>query len=89
MACCPNFLVMEWHWGHPAERWTRWKQFVKAGDTIQKGYITVPDSPGIGVTMNEEAVRKMIGPGGHGLRRLAGAKSGQAGRFLTANKLVS
>jgi galactonate dehydratase len=64
MACCPNFLVVEWHWGHPAERWTRWKEFVKEGDIIQKGYITVPDRPGIGVTMDEEAVRKMLGPGG-------------------------
>jgi L-alanine-DL-glutamate epimerase-like enolase superfamily enzyme len=24
----------------------------------------VPDRPGIGVTMNEEAVRNMLGPGG-------------------------
>jgi galactonate dehydratase len=64
MACCPNFLVVEWHWGHPATRWNRWKEFVKEGEIIQKGYITVPDRPGIGVTMNEEAVRKTLGPGG-------------------------
>jgi galactonate dehydratase len=64
MACCPNFLVAEWHWGHPAQRWVRWKEFVKEGDIIQKGYITVPDRPGIGVTMNEEALRKTLGPNG-------------------------
>ena len=63
MACCPNFLVVEWHWSHPAERWARWKEFVQEGDIIQKGYITVPDRPGIGVTMNEEAVRKTARPG--------------------------
>jgi galactonate dehydratase len=57
MACCPNFMVVEWHWGHPAQRAARWKEFVKEGDIIEKGYITVPDRPGIGVTMNEEALR--------------------------------
>jgi galactonate dehydratase len=63
MACCPNFLVVEWHWGHPAQRTARWKEFVQEGDIIEKGYITVPDRPGIGVTMNEEALRGMRGPG--------------------------
>ncbi len=57
MACCPNFMVVEWHWGHPAQRAARWKDFVKEGDIIEKGYITVPDRPGIGVTLNEEALR--------------------------------
>jgi galactonate dehydratase len=69
MAAChmlstiPNFLVYEWHWGHPDSRTQQWKNFVKEGDIIQKGYITVPDKPGIGVEMNEEAVRKMVRPG--------------------------
>ena len=63
MAAIPNALVLEWHWGHPAERTVRWKNYVKEGDIIQKGFITVPDKPGIGVEMNEEAVRKMVRPG--------------------------
>jgi galactonate dehydratase len=63
MTAIPNALVLEWHWGHPAERTVRWKQFVKEGEIIQKGYITVTDRPGIGVEMNEEAVRKMARPG--------------------------
>ena len=62
LAAIPNALVLEWHWGHPADRWTRWKNFVKEGDIIQKGYITVSDKPGIGVEMNDEAVRKMVRP---------------------------
>jgi galactonate dehydratase len=57
----PNFLVVEWHWSHPAQRWERWKQFVKGEDNIQKGYITVPDKPGIGVEMNEDYLKKLPG----------------------------
>ena len=58
LATVPNFLFVEWHWSHPAQRWERWKHFVKEGDIIQKGYITVPDKPGIGVTMDEEYLKK-------------------------------
>jgi L-alanine-DL-glutamate epimerase-like enolase superfamily enzyme len=35
---------------------------VKEGDIIQKGYIYPPDRPGIGVEMNEEAVKKSMRP---------------------------
>lgn len=63
MATVPNFLVQEWHWGHPAERLERWKQYVQEGDIIQKGHITLPDRPGIGLTLNEDAMRKMVRPG--------------------------
>ena len=40
-----------------------WKQFVKEGDIIEKGFVTVPDRPGIGLEMNDEAVRKLQRPG--------------------------
>ncbi len=63
MATVPNFLVQEWHWGHPAQRTARWKQYVQEGDIIQKGHITVSDRPGIGLTLNEEAMKKMVRPG--------------------------
>jgi galactonate dehydratase len=63
MATVPNFLVQECHWGHPAERLARWKQYVQEGDIIQKGHITVPDRPGIGLTLNDEALKKMVRPG--------------------------
>jgi galactonate dehydratase len=41
----------------------RWKQIVKEGEIIEKGYITVPDRPGIGLEMDDDAVRKMQRPG--------------------------
>jgi galactonate dehydratase len=63
LATVPNYLVYEWHWSHPASRWQQWKDYVKEGDIIQKGYISPPDRPGIGVEMNEDAVRKMQRPG--------------------------
>jgi galactonate dehydratase len=63
LAAIPNALVLEWHWGHPAERTVRWKNYVKQGDIIEKGWINVPDRPGIGVDINEDAVRKMVRPG--------------------------
>jgi len=54
-AAIPNFLVLEWHW---IPRLELWRSFVKEGDIIEKGFIGVPDRPGIGVEMNEEAARK-------------------------------
>ncbi len=63
LASIPNCLVLEWHWGHPAARMAQWKQYVKEGDIIEKGYITVSDRPGIGVETNDEAVQKMQRPG--------------------------
>jgi len=63
MAAIPNALVIEWHWSHPASRMERWKQYVKEGDIIEKGYITVPDRPGIGLEMDDVACRKFVRPG--------------------------
>ena len=40
-----------------------WTTFVKEGQIIVNGYITVTDRPGIGVEMNEEAARKAQIPG--------------------------
>jgi galactonate dehydratase len=40
-----------------------WRNFVQEGDIIDKGFITVPERPGIGVEMNEEAARKAADPG--------------------------
>ena len=79
MATVPNFLVVEWHWGHPNQRTALWKQFVQGEDIIQKGYITPPDKPGIGLTLNEDYLKKLPGarwfdqttpnPGGSGFGR--------------------
>ena len=54
-AAVPNFLVLEWHW---IQRLPLWKSFVKEGEIIEKGWITVSDRPGLGVEMNEEGARR-------------------------------
>jgi galactonate dehydratase len=54
-AAVPNFLVLEWHW---IQRLDLWKDFVKEGEIIDKGFVTVADRPGFGVEMNEDAARK-------------------------------
>ncbi|MPY91211.1 MAG: mandelate racemase/muconate lactonizing enzyme family protein [Luteitalea sp.] len=59
-AAVPNFLVLEWHW---IPRLELWRSFVQEGDIIQKGFVTLPDRAGIGVEMDEEAVREAQVPG--------------------------
>jgi galactonate dehydratase len=54
-AAIPNFLVCEWHWINFPDLWKNW---VKEGEIIQKGYVTVTDKPGLGLEMNEEVARK-------------------------------
>jgi galactonate dehydratase len=59
-ASIPNFLVIEWHW---VDR-PHWNELVLADPPlIQNGYITLPDGPGLGVELNEEAARKYLKPG--------------------------
>ena len=59
-AAIPNFMVLEWHW---IQNLALWKDFVKEGDIFEKGWVPVSDRPGIGVEMNEEAVKKFQVPG--------------------------
>ena len=59
-ASIPNFLVCEWHWINFPELWKNW---VKEGEIIQKGYVTVTDKPGLGVEMHEDVARKAQIPG--------------------------
>ena len=59
-ASIPNFLCCEWHWINFPDLWKNW---VKEGEIIQKGYVTVTDKPGLGVDMNEEVARKAQIPG--------------------------
>jgi galactonate dehydratase len=59
-AAIPNFLVQEFHWIDSLPLWRNW---VKEGDIIQKGFIEIPERPGIGVEMNEEGARKAQVPG--------------------------
>jgi galactonate dehydratase len=59
-AAIPNFLVQEWHWVDSIDLWRNW---VKEGEIIQKGFIAIPERAGIGVEMNEEGARKAQVPG--------------------------
>ncbi|HUB78865.1 MAG TPA: mandelate racemase/muconate lactonizing enzyme family protein [Bryobacteraceae bacterium] len=59
-AVIPNFLVQEWHWIDSPDLWRNW---VKEGEIIQKGFITPPERPGLGVEMNDDAARKAQVPG--------------------------
>jgi galactonate dehydratase len=59
-AVIPNFLVQEWHWIDSPEVW---RNFVKEGEIIEKGFIRMPERAGIGVEMNEEGARKSQVPG--------------------------
>jgi len=59
-AAIPNFLVQEWHWIDSPELWRNW---VKEGEIIEKGYIRMPERAGLGVEMNEDGARKAQVPG--------------------------
>jgi L-alanine-DL-glutamate epimerase-like enolase superfamily enzyme len=59
IAACQNFLAMEWHMPQPA--WH--KDLTDKGDLVVKGYIPVPTGPGLGIKVNEEAMRPLCRPG--------------------------
>jgi L-alanine-DL-glutamate epimerase-like enolase superfamily enzyme len=59
-AAIPNFLALEWHWIDSPDLWRNW---VKEGEIIQKGFIPLPERSGIGVEMNEAEARKAQAPG--------------------------
>ena len=59
-AAMPNFVALEWHWIRNLDLW---RKFVREGEIIDKGYVTVMDRPGIGVEMDEEAARTAQVPG--------------------------
>jgi galactonate dehydratase len=59
-AAIPNFLVQEFHWIDSLDLWRNW---VKEGEIIDKGYITIPERAGLGVEMNDDGARKAQVPG--------------------------
>ncbi|HYW45758.1 MAG TPA: mandelate racemase/muconate lactonizing enzyme family protein [Bryobacteraceae bacterium] len=59
-AAIPNFLVQEWHWVDTIPLWRNW---VKEGEIIDKGFITIPERAGLGVEMSDEGARKAQVPG--------------------------
>ncbi len=50
-ACCPNFCILEIMYSDVVWR----KDVTDEQLTYADGYITVPDKPGLGITLNEEA----------------------------------
>ncbi len=59
-AAIPNFLALEWHWVDSLDLWRSW---VKEGEIIDKGFITMPERAGLGVEMDDDAARKAQVPG--------------------------
>ena len=62
-AATENFLVME---NHAVDR-PEWGDVIDGVEKpiINKGYITVPSGPGLGITLNEEALKKQLRDGGY------------------------
>jgi L-alanine-DL-glutamate epimerase-like enolase superfamily enzyme len=60
-ASTPNFLALEYH----ASDVPFWNNLLVEADgpLIREGYITVPERPGLGVTLNEDVARRYARPG--------------------------
>jgi L-alanine-DL-glutamate epimerase-like enolase superfamily enzyme len=59
-ATVPNFLILEFHWFNR----DYWPTIIKEKtDIIKDGFITVPDTPGIGLELDEEVARQHQYPG--------------------------
>ncbi len=60
-AAVPNFLALEFH----AQDVPFWNDLAVGhqGPIIDRGYITVPDRPGVGIELNEAVARKHARPG--------------------------
>jgi len=63
-AVVPNFLVLEWH---ALEEREAWDSYVKlpngAKSIVEDGHIVIPDTPGIGVELDMDGVRRHAVPG--------------------------
>lgn len=58
-AAIPNFLALEWH----ASDVPFWPDVINEGSLIENGFIQVPSRPGLGITVNETAIRRYARPG--------------------------
>jgi galactonate dehydratase len=52
-ACTPNFLILEYHPDDEAPR----KDLLKEPLMVKEGYLPLPERPGLGIELNEEAFR--------------------------------
>jgi len=60
-ACTPNCLIQEYtgDGSLPGEEWKR--QIVKAPLRLEKGYLMVPEEPGIGIELDEDGLERNLG----------------------------
>lgn len=64
LATIPNFLVLEWHAYYEQEYWNSYVKLPEGERSIVKnGHIEIPDTPGIGVELDMDGVRKYAVPG--------------------------
>lgn len=61
-AATQNFLVLEHH-SLDVPWWSSLVQEGVSKSIVQRGFIEVPDRPGLGVTLNEDVVRQHLAPG--------------------------
>src|SRR5437867_6430046 len=61
-AATRNFLMMEHH-SLDVPWWSSLVQEGVSAPIVQRGFIDVPDRPGLGVTLNEDVVRQHLAPG--------------------------
>ncbi len=59
-ASVPNFLVLEWHWiDYPG-----WEELtLQDAPLIQNGHLVLPERPGLGVEVNDDALARYLRPG--------------------------
>ena len=58
-ASVPNFLVLEWHALEEREIWDSYVSLPGGAKSIvENGHIRIPETPGIGVELNMDGVRK-------------------------------
>ena len=58
-ATLPNFLALE----HHSRNIPLWSTMLDIKDPIQQGYIAVPDGPGLGINLDEEAIAAVLPAG--------------------------
>jgi len=54
--CIPNFLVLEFQLGDVSWR----DDLISKPIPIEKGYLKIPEEPGLGISLNKEVVAKYL-----------------------------
>ena len=62
-AATENFLALEHH--HIDDAWWEEMAVVPEKPIVDRGFVKVPEAPGLGVSLNEEVVRKLVRQGGY------------------------